>query len=175
MLNLLGALFRGPPPRPGFPLMSAPMPRDVCGIPYHAELTLELESIQERLQDLFGLVAQDFRHGDRTICLKRLTEFDRALRLYLADEGVRFEGYMRFALTDDAESLKLMNRLRARVRGLSHYVHTIVQMNDEGRLQDQGYENFGAALERVSAGLKQVFECQQTLLFPLYRPLSVCQ
>ena len=175
MLNRLGALFRAPPPRPGFPLMSAPMRGDVCTVAYHAELTLELESIQERLQDQFGLVAQDFRHGERKSCLKRLAEFDRALRLYLADEGVRFEAYMRFVLASDAESLKLMNRLRARVRGLSHYVHTIVQMDEEGRLKDQGYENFGAALERVSAGLKQVFECQQTLLFPLYRPLSACQ
>jgi len=175
MLNLLGALFRDPPPRPGFPLMSAPLRGNECAIPYRAELTLELESVQERLQELFGQVAQDFRRGERTPCLARLAEFDRALRVHLADEGVRFEGYMRYLLADDAESLKLMNRLRARVRGLSHYVHTIVQMDTEGRLQEQGYENFGAALERVSAGLKQVFECQQTLLFPLYRPLSACQ
>jgi len=174
MLNLLGALFRDPPPRTGFPLMSAPR-RDLCAIPYRPELPLELESTQGRLQDLFGLVAHDFRHGERAPCMARLAEFDRALRLYLADEGVRFEGYMRYLLADDAESLKLMNRLRARMRGLSHYVHTIVQMAGEGRLQDQGYENFGAALERVSAGLKQVFECQQTLLFPLYRPLYACQ
>jgi hypothetical protein len=173
MLNLLSTLFRGSqPPRPGFPLMSAPAPADVCGVAYRRELTLELTREQARLRSQFERVAQAFRENDRPSCIGRLCEFDRDLRVYLAFEGVRFESYMRYVLSDDAENLKLMHRLRARLRGLAHYVHTIVETDEDGDLQEQGYQTFGAAIERVGAGLKQVFECQQTLLFPLYRPLS---
>ena len=173
MFDRLSSLFRGSsPPRAGFPLMSAPLQRDECAVPYRRELTLELTLEHARLRGMFELVAQRYRDGERADCLRRLCEFDRDLRLHLAQEGVRFETYMRYLLADDAESLKLMNRLRARLRGLSHYIHALAQGHEEGRLAEQGYLNFGASLERVSAGLQQVFECQQTLLFPLYRPLS---
>jgi hypothetical protein len=152
--------------------MSAPRTRDECAVPYRRELTLELARQQARLRESFELVATRYREGGRADCLARLGEFDRELRVYLAQEGVRFEAYMRYLLADDAESLKLMNRLRARMRGLSHYIHALVQGHEEGRLAEQGYLDFGASLDRVSAGLQQVFECQQTLLFPLYRPLQ---
>jgi hypothetical protein len=172
MLNRLTNFFRSQPARPGFPLMAAPMRRDTCGVPYRRELTLELTRDHARLRELFGMVAQSYRDDDRVRCLERLFEFDRELRLYLADQGVRFESYMRYRLADDGESLRLMSRLRARLRGLSHYIHVVVQASEDGRLRDQGYRNFGGTIPRVGAGLQQVFECQQTLLFPLYRPMA---
>ena len=152
--------------------MSAPQRPEICAIPYHHGLTAELAREHERLRELFGLVAQAFGAGRRELCIERLHEFDRALRLYLADEGVRFENYMRHLLSDDGENLRLMSRLRARLRGLSHYIHTLAQTEREGRLSGQGYRDFGTAMDRVAVGLKQVFECQQRLLFPLYRPTS---
>src|SRR5262249_43405712 len=152
MLNRLSTLFRGSAaPRPGFPLM-APMQRVACGVPYRRELPLELSRDQARLRELFGLVARSYRDGDRPLCLDRLREFDRDLRLYLADEGVRFETYMRHLLSDDVENLKLMSRLRARLRGLSHYIHGVARLHEQGLLLEQGYEEFGRAVKRVGAG-----------------------
>jgi hypothetical protein len=148
------------------------MRRAGCMIPYRRELTLELARDQERLRELFGVVARNWRDGERALCLDRLCEFDRELRLYLADEGVRFGSYMRHLLSEDVENLELMSRLRVRLRGLSHYIHGIARAHEQGLLQDQAYEEFGRSVRRIGAGLQQVFECQQRLLFPLYRPLS---
>ena len=152
-------------------IMSSPLPSDVCQIPYHPELIDELREAHATLTQQFRGVIASYRNDDHVACVTRLEAFDTDLRAYLIKEGVRFEGYMSFALQDNPHALQLMRNLRMRLRTLARYVHEIATQTRTGLLQPEAYHKFGRDLNRIADSFSMCMLTQREQLFPLYRPL----
>jgi hypothetical protein len=156
-------------------IMSSPLPTDVCQIPYHPELIDELREAHAQLTQQFRGVIASYRNDDHVGCVTRLEAFDTDLRAYLIKEGVRFEGYMGFALQDNPHALQLMRNLRLRMRHLARYVHEIATQTRTGLLQPEAYHKFGRDLNRIADSFAMCMLTMREQLFPLYQPLPGMQ
>jgi hypothetical protein len=160
--------------RSHYAIMSTPL-TDVCPIPYHPELIDELRETHAQLTNQLRAVIASYRNDDHVGCVTRLEHFDSELRAYLIKEGVRFEGYMSFALLGNPPALQLMHNLRVRLRQLARKVHEFALRTRTGMLQPEAYHRFGRDLNRLADSFSLCLLTQREQLFPLYRPVGAAQ
>jgi hypothetical protein len=173
MRQLLRSLFgRAPAVRTEHGLRSLLHPREAHGPTYDAELIGELLQAQHALELRLQSVLACHRAHDMGTWWYELEKCDHELADYLLAEGHRFEGYMRHVLEPNAESMRLMRKLRVRLREAARTVHGLVESNGPRPLSPHAVDLLGEQVTAVEANLKHCFLTLQDQLFPLYQPIS---